>query len=394
MKLNKEKLKNASFSERIKIRIVFGFLKFNTIAIRFFSFLFFRKNLPESPKKILIYRWGSIGDCICAMPAIYDIKKRYPNAILDIENNCPGASVSFMEQLLHPDFYRKVINSGNMSRSEYFKMLKTEEYDAYFMLLGSKYLLLPILKRMFFIRLAGIKYVFGQEANFVPFFRKAQSKYVDFQSVTENLKKALSELKIPVSKQNQYPLNIQKADEKFVNEQIDRNVENRVKSVNNNKKNIALSIGGSADYKKWPIKNYQIIANFLKPNFNLFIIGGKDDFEAASQLKNVINLCGKLTLIQSAVLMKNCLLTISNDTGPMHLSYAVGTPVIGLFSNWDFPKTWHPPEDNLNVALRAENIPCTVCLKEKCPYDNMCIKQIEVSEVKAEIELLLRKLSN
>ena len=198
MRLNKEKLKSASTSERIKIRIVFGFLKFNAIVIRFFSVLFFRKNLPDSPKKILIYRWGSIGDCICAMPAIYDIKKRYPNAILDIENNCPGVSVSFMEKLLHPDIYRKVINSGNLSRREYFKLLKTEKYDAYFMLLGSKYFLFPVLKRMLFLRLSGIQNVFGQEANFVPFFRKNQSKYIDFQSVTENLKETLINLKIPI----------------------------------------------------------------------------------------------------------------------------------------------------------------------------------------------------
>ena len=165
-----------------------------------------------------------------------------------------------------------------------------------------------------------------------------------------------------------------------------------MESVNSNRKNIAFSIGGSADYKKWPIENYQIIADFLRPDFNVFVIGGSDDIKAASQLKNVINFCGKLTLIQSAVLMKNCLLTISNDTGPMHLSYAVGTPVIGLFSNWDFPRTWHPPENNLNAAVRAKDIPCTVCLKEKCPYNSMCIKQIEVSQVKAQIELLLRKL--
>jgi ADP-heptose:LPS heptosyltransferase len=359
-------------------------LNFNKVIIWLFSRLLFRQGLPESPTKILVYRWGSIGDCICAFPAIFDINKNYPNAILDIENNCPGASTPFMKLLLNPEVYRMVFNSGNMSRGEYFQTIKQEKYDIYFMLLGSKNSLFPVLKRMILIRLAGIKYGMGWDAYFISFLRKTQVKFFDFDPMINYLKKTLIKNNIPVSIKNHYPLNIQPADELVINKTIQQ--------TDLNKKNIALSIGGSAENRKWKIENYQAIADFLSPNFNVLIVGGKEDFEKGKQLKNVHNFCGTLTIMQSALLMNRCLVTISNDTGPMHLSYAIGTPVIGLFSNWEFPNTWHPPNNNLNVALRAKNIPCEVCLLTECPYNNLCINEIKIDVVTKEVQNLINKI--
>jgi ADP-heptose:LPS heptosyltransferase len=383
MQLNREKFKNANWVEWIKVQIILLNLYWNKFVIWLFSNLLFHSKLPQNPQKILIYRWGSIGDCVCAFPAIYNIKEHYPEAIIDIENNSPGTA-SFMEKLLDPTFYRKIINSGNMPRSSFFELLKEERYDVYLMLLGSKYSLLPILKRMIFIRLAGIKYAKGFEVFFISYFRKTQVKFFDFDSVTNNLKKMLFNNGIPISKHNEYPLYIKNEDNILIDKLIGE--------IGVNRQNITLCIGGSAENRKWSIENYQAIADLLSSKFNVFLIGGKEDIEKGNQLKNVYNFCGKLSIMQSALLMQKCLLTVSNDTGPMHLSYAVGTPVIGLFSNWEFPNTWHPPEDKFNVALRAKNIPCEVCLLQECPYNNRCINEISVESVEREIRKLLTKL--
>ena len=384
MQLNQAKRQNATLIESLKIQLSLLFLHWNNSIIWLVSKLLFHSKIPANPKKMLIYRWGSIGDCICSLPAIHNIKIHYPNSIIDIENNCPDSNIPFMKLLLNYKYYQHIINSGRLPRNIYYSILKEKKYDIYFMLLGSKYSLIPILKRMLFIRLAGIKCMIGQEAKFVPFFRKTQAKFFNFETVTNNILNSLNKNGIPHSPPNQYPLNINEFDEKVVRQMIS--------NIDSNKKNIALSIGGSADYKKWPIENYQAIADYLSPNFNVFVIGGKEDFEKGNQLKNVHNFCGKVTLMQSAVLMRFCILTVSNDTGPMHLSYAIGTPVIGLFSNWDFPNTWHPPKDEFNVALRAENIPCEVCLVEQCPNNNLCINEIEINSIKIEIEKILKGL--
>ncbi len=63
----------------------------------------------------------------------------------------------------------------------------------------------------------------------------------------------------------------------------------------------------------------------------------------------------------------------------MHLSYAVGTPVIGIFSSRDFQKKWFPPEGN--IALRNNNVPCSLCFSETC-NNNICMQGISLEEVK------------
>jgi heptosyltransferase-3 len=80
--------------------------------------------------------------------------------------------------------------------------------------------------------------------------------------------------------------------------------------------------------------------------------------------------------------------TISNDTGPMHLSYAVGTPVIALFSSRDFPGIWYPPQDGYNVVIRAKSdrLGIGLPLEEDLKTGNM--QSIEVDPVvQAALEL-------
>lgn len=78
--------------------------------------------------------------------------------------------------------------------------------------------------------------------------------------------------------------------------------------------------------------------------------------------------------------MQHCMLVLSNDTGPMHLAYGFGVPVVALFSNRDFPDRWFPPTGRHNAVLRAEEVACAVCLSETCA-DNICMKKIGPEEV-------------
>jgi ADP-heptose:LPS heptosyltransferase len=87
-----------------------------------------------------------------------------------------------------------------------------------------------------------------------------------------------------------------------------------------------------------------------------------------------------LSPAQSAVLLSKCVIAISNDTGPMHLSYVVKTPVIGIFSSRDFQQKWFPPEGNM--ALRNYNVHCSLCFSESCS-NNICMQGIPLEEVKS-----------
>src|SRR5260370_42238697 len=66
-------------------------------------------------------------------------------------------------------------------------------------------------------------------------------------------------------------------------------------------------------------------------------------------------------------------LTITNNTGPMHISAAVKTPVVALFALTNPPEQWGPwqvPHRLLNV-----HVPCRICYSRGCPYKHECLRR-------------------
>jgi ADP-heptose:LPS heptosyltransferase len=81
---------------------------------------------------------------------------------------------------------------------------------------------------------------------------------------------------------------------------------------------------------------YLLQAILNRKNFLPILIGGRDEVEQCKNLHQeigdgCINFAGRLSLTQTAALLKSCKVVVSGDTGPAHLAVAVGTPVIGLY---------------------------------------------------------------
>jgi ADP-heptose:LPS heptosyltransferase len=87
----------------------------------------------------------------------------------------------------------------------------------------------------------------------------------------------------------------------------------------------------------------------------------------------------RMTLRQLGAMIKKCDLFLSNDTGPMHISVAVGTATIALFGPGNHVK-FQPIGDK--HALIRKDVPCSPCKQftDKCK-DNICMKLITVDEV-------------
>ena len=76
--------------------------------------------------------------------------------------------------------------------------------------------------------------------------------------------------------------------------------------------------------------------------------------------------------------MGKCQLVITNDTGPMHLAAAVGTPLVAIFGSTDHVTT--SPLGSRHRIIR-KGISCSPCLKRVCPEDHRCMDLISVDEV-------------
>lgn len=126
----------------------------------------------------------------------------------------------------------------------------------------------------------------------------------------------------------------------------------------------------------------------LHPEKHFVFLGGATEHAMAedlcSSLKNTSNYCGKTSLEQAAYLMEHSELTITNDTGLMHIAASTSTPIIAL---WGCTSpllgmgAHKAPGGIYNVEpLHRKKRPCSK-LGNHCKYKSNCATQIQASQI-------------
>ena len=96
---------------------------------------------------------------------------------------------------------------------------------------------------------------------------------------------------------------------------------------------------------------------------------------------------GTLGFPEFCALMQAADLTITNNTGPMHMSAALDTPVIALFALTNPPEQWGPWRVPHRMLYR--DVPCRLCYSRICPVDHECLVGVPPEEVVAAAAELL-----
>ena len=156
-------------------------------------------------------------------------------------------------------------------------------------------------------------------------------------------------------------------------------------------KYIALVIGAQHETKKATSGKLAEICDKL--NFPVVIIGGKDDCKLAdailSQINknhNIWNTSGKLSLNQSALLVKNSLLVITHDTGLMHIAAAFKKKIISIWGNTipEFGMYPYLPDPDSKI-FEIKGLKCRPCSKigyQSCPKTHFkCMKDQNSDEI-------------
>jgi heptosyltransferase-2 len=148
--------------------------------------------------------------------------------------------------------------------------------------------------------------------------------------------------------------------------------------------------------KRWPVESFITAAKEIQQRTNCvwILFGGKSDAAITDQIEfaiskvavckdqsAVFNLAGKTSLRELMALLKICRVVLTNDTGPMHVAAALGTPVVVLFGSTS-PELTGPglPGDARNRSIKS-NAPCSPCFLRECPIDFRCMNDIKVDEV-------------
>jgi lipopolysaccharide heptosyltransferase II len=143
--------------------------------------------------------------------------------------------------------------------------------------------------------------------------------------------------------------------------------------------------------KRWPVERFIAAAKEIQQRTNCtwLLFGGKGDASITDQIESAIgnrqsaifNLAGKTSLRELMSLLKICRVLLTNDTGPMHVAAALGTPVVVPFGSTS-PELTGPglPGDPRHRLLKS-GAPCSPCFLRECPVDFRCMNGIRVEHV-------------
>lgn len=166
---------------------------------------------------------------------------------------------------------------------------------------------------------------------------------------------------------------------------------------NSSQNYITWCVGGSHHPKKLSAKQIaQVVSKLQLP---VVLLGGKNDLEIAEYIINntdsnfVHNFCGKLSIQESAYLIKKSKLLLTNDTGMMHIASALKMPIISF---WGCTKPslgftpYKADSSSVQIISKRSKIPCSKHGKH-CKFgQNGCIEEIDTKEIYDAVLSLLK----
>lgn len=158
------------------------------------------------------------------------------------------------------------------------------------------------------------------------------------------------------------------------------------------------ALAPSAEYgpaKRWLPERFIAAATQIAEKHDMIwvVVGGPNDAELCRPIaegigSNVLNLTGKTTLRQLCAVLARCRVLLTNDSGAMHVGYAVGTRVVAIFGSTEPAATGPVGEGHVVVRNKVD---CSPCFLRECPIDFRCMKRIEVDEVTRKVSECLSR---
>lgn len=328
------------------------------------SILSFKRTLFErSPRSFIILRLSSMGDILLSSPLVRILRHRFPQARIDfllksqfaelyaanphlnhlltLDASKGRAALSALRSKIRSVGYDVVIDIHNNFRSTFLRRAA-----------GAK---LFIVHKYKWQRFLLIKLGINTYREIVPVYQRYLRAAADLQ--LEDDGQGL-ELFIPTEQQNQ------------VAELL------RSMGLKSNSLIIAMAPGAGFFTKRWPIENFLELAKLCieRNNAQILLLGNEKEKSICRLIQQelgsqIINLTGKLSLLQSAAALQSSHLLISNDTGLMHMATAIKKPVVAIFGSTSRELGFFPIGSAVSIienkALSCR--PCTHIGRETCP---------------------------
>lgn len=154
---------------------------------------------------------------------------------------------------------------------------------------------------------------------------------------------------------------------------------------------VAIAPGTIWNTKRWLKERFSSLAvNLDKAGLEIVLVGGSNDKTLCDEVRilsgssHVYSAAGMLSLLQSAELLRRCKVLICNDSAPMHMAAAVGTPVVAIFGA-TVPALGFGPSGPMDAVVEMQGLKCRPCSMhggKKCPIKTFdCMNDITYERV-------------
>ena len=157
-----------------------------------------------------------------------------------------------------------------------------------------------------------------------------------------------------------------------------------------------LNPSASCPSKMWPAEKFARLGDKLWELYGLraVLIGAEADRGTSEKVRALMktaphDLTGQLTVGMLSACLKSARLLVSNDSGPVHVATACGTPVVSIFGRNEpglGPRRWGPLGQR--SAVVQKDVGCYFCLAHKCRIGFLCLKVLEVEDVLEAVQEL------
>ena len=369
----------------------------------------------DKVRRVLLYRLGSLGDMLVALPALHLVARAYPNSERRMLTNFPvnakaPAAAAVLENTGLVDGYFRY-EAGTRSAKELLWLAWTilRWRPQVLVYLGSSRGVKAAQRDERFFRLCGVRKLIG-----IPLTEGMQRNFYgrptggrdgamgdghlepEAARLARNIGElgGLGEFDDPARLEDAASWDLHlTADERAAADQAIGEVELGADAI-------TACVGTKVQSKDWGRENWRALLAAMAgryPGRTLLLVGAADESEASEFAAEgwrghgggpVVNLCGKLKPRESAAAISRTTLFVGHDSGPMHLAAAVGTPCVAIFAARNIPRQWFPFGQQHRVVYHR--VECWGCGLETCiEQQKKCLMSITVDEVMEKVCELL-----
>ena len=340
-----------------------------------------------APGRILVVRLTALGDVLLATPAVRALREANPQARIDWLTSAPYAELleglPFVDEVLRFD---QALDRGLAGSARLWRSVRGRGYDAVVDLQRKPRTVLLSLTSGADARLA------AHRRSFPALLAAGLGRDRPLRGPHQSLR-SLEALR-PLLSQAAQPGPLQIGLLPAVRAQAEQEVDKLLGGAR--LPLIALAPGAAHATKRWGAARFAEVGRDLSATGReLVLVGSAADAAVLDELRAGLGALPAidarwLSLPALAVLLSRCPLVVSNDSGPVHLAQAVGTPVVSVFGPTSADR-WGPRGEQARaISLRLECSPCTNHGGAECPLGHhACMRDLPAASVAAAARALL-----